>query len=175
MTTDESASRIEQADNPESDQAQPLYQDLATAVIFITIGVAAFVAALSYPIGNLHRTGAGLFPLLVSGVMSAIGVALLILALAGGRWRAALRSVPAMMPAFSTVRALIFVMLSLLAFALLVRPAGLFIATAVLTFISTRAERGRAVVGSLVLSVISAGIAALIFVFGIGLPIPLWP
>lgn len=147
------------------------FEDLMAALLFIVIGVGAFVIALEYPTGTLRRMGPGVFPLLVSGLMIVIGAALAVQTLASGR----LKAIPSLRPKFEIVRALFFVMASLLAFALLVRPAGLFIATAVQVFIATRAEPGRALTGSIVLSLSLAVIAAVIFIYGIGLPIPLWP
>lgn len=155
-------------------EGHPL-EDVVTAAIFIVIGVVAFYLALDYRAGTLHRMGPGLFPLMVSGILTVIGIALGIQSLAALRRREAANDAPSLIPGFATVRALLFVMLSLLAFAVLVRPAGLFIATATLVFLSTRAEPGRSAVRSLFLSVVVASIAAVIFVYGIGLPIPLWP
>jgi hypothetical protein len=147
------------------------FEDLMAALLFMVIGIGAFVIALDYPTGTLRRMGPGVFPLLVSGLMIAIGAALALQTLLSGR----LKSIPSIRPKFETVRALFFVMASLLAFALLVRPAGLFIATAVQVFIATRAEPGRALIGSIILSLSLAVIAAVIFVYGVGLHIPLWP
>lgn len=155
-------------------EGHPL-EDVVTAAIFIVVGAVAFFIALDYRTGSLHRMGPGLFPLMVSAILTLIGVALGIQSLAALRKREVAKDAPSLIPGFATIRALLFVMLSLLAFAVLVRPAGLFIATAALVFISTRAEPGRSAVRSLLLSVVVASISAVIFVYGIGLPIPLWP
>jgi hypothetical protein len=160
---------------PPDEDAYRHFEDLATGIIFLAVGAAAFVVALGYPGGTMHRMGPGMFPVLISGLLTAIGIGLAIQSLLAWRLHAASRPIPRPVPKLSTLRALFFVMLSLLAFAMLVRPAGLFIATGVLTFISTRAEAGRSVMSSLVLSAILAVICSAIFVYGIGLPIPLWP
>lgn len=155
-------------------EGHPL-EDVVAAAIFIVIGVVAFYLAQDYRTGTLHRMGPGLFPLLISGSLTVIGIALGIQSLAAWRKRDTSDDAPSLIPGFATMRALFFVMLSLLAFAVLVRPAGLFIATASLVFISTRAEPGRSVVRSLFLAFVIACISAAIFVYGIGLPMPLWP
>jgi len=162
-------------DRDQAQLAQSLWEDLGAALLFLIIGLGAFIISLDYPVGSLRRMGPGFFTLLVSGILVGIGLALAILSLKkrGGKWLLASR--PRFLPQAGTVRALVFIMLSLLAFALLVRPAGLFLATAVLMFIASRAEPGRKVLASLVLAVLGAGVAALIFVYGIGLPMPLWP
>lgn len=155
---------------PDPKTAYP-FEDLMTALLFVVIGVGAFVIALGYEVGTLRRLGPGVFPLLVSGLLILIGVGLAIQVFLSGKFK----GLPSLRPRFETVRALFFVMASLLAFALLVRPAGLFIATAMQVFIVTRAEQGRPVFGSIVLALALAVIAAVIFVYGVGLPIPLWP
>lgn len=177
MTTHHAMPVPDQGTDPAVDEPEGTHpvEDVATAIVFIVVGVGAFIIALDYPLGTLHRMGPGIFPLLVSGLMAAIGIGLALQAMAAWRLRRVSGGAPALIPNFATIRALAFVMLSLLAFALLVRPAGLFIATSVLTFIATRAEPGRAIVGSLILSLSLSCIAAVIFIYGIGLPIPLWP
>ena len=155
---------------PDPKTAYP-FEDLMAALLFVVIGLGAFVIALDYEVGSLRRLGPGVFPLLVSGLLVVIGVGLAIQVFLSGKFK----GYPSLRPRFETVRALFFVMASLLAFALLVRPAGLFIATAMQVFIVTRAEPGRPLLGSIVLALSLAVIAAAIFVYGVGLPIPLWP
>jgi hypothetical protein len=147
------------------------FEDLVSAGLFILLGLGALIIALEYPTGTMRRMGPGVFPLLVSGLLTTVGVALAVQTLVSGR----LKTIPPLRPKFETIRALFFVMASLLAFALLIRPAGLFAATAVQVFISTRAEPGRGVVGSVILSLVLAVVAVVIFVYGIGLPIRVWP
>jgi hypothetical protein len=158
----------------EKDEVPHPVEDLISGAIFMVVGVGAFIMAMSYPTGSMHRMGPGLFPLLVSGLMAVIGAALALQAVAAWRLRS-ISDAPALIPNFATVRALGFVMLSLLTFALLIRPAGLIIAISLLAFICTRAEPGRPIVGSIILSLFLACLVAVIFVYGIGLPIPLWP
>lgn len=147
------------------------FEDLVAAAMFVVIGIGAFVMALDYDVGTARRMGPGVFPLVISGLMVMIGAGLAVQVIASGF----LARIPSMAPRFETIRALFFVMASLLAFALLVRPVGLFIATAVQVFIATRAEPGRGVLVSAVLALSLAVLAAVIFIYGIGLPIPLWP
>ncbi len=158
----------------DDDTAQP-FEDLVTAVIFILIGVGAFAIALTYPVGTMHRMGPGMFPLLISGLMTVVGIGLAVQAMLARRAATSQGLTTQLTPSFTAIRALFFVMLALLAFALLVRPAGLFLATSILAFVSTRAEPGRGVLGSIILSLTLSCASAAIFVYGIGLPIPLWP
>lgn len=152
-------------------------EDLVAAGIFIALGIGAFVIALDYRTGTLHRMGPGIFPLLVSGLMVILGAALAVQALAAWRLRrsAGAGTGTGLIPDFAAVRALIFTMASLLVFAMLIRPAGMLISITVMAFIATRAQSGRPIMSSLILSATLAVLCAVIFVYGIGLPISLWP
>ncbi len=157
-----------------NEDARVLFEDLITAILFIVIGVGAFVVALSYPIGTMHRMGAGMFPLLISGLIISVGIALALQSLRVVKMTTR-TTMSKLIPTFTSIRALFFVMLALLTFAILVRPAGLLLATGALAFISTRAEPSRRLIPSIILSLILSGLSAAIFVYGIGLPIPLLP
>ncbi|MDP2411804.1 MAG: tripartite tricarboxylate transporter TctB family protein [Pseudolabrys sp.] len=146
-------------------------ENLISAILFVAIGTAAMIIATDYPIGSLRRMGPGLFPLLLGGLLTAVGIGLAVQSLL----RFSLPWSFLGLPALATLRAMFFVMLALAAFAVLIRPAGLFPATAIMVFISTRAEPGHGIVSALVLSFVLAVTTALIFVYGIGLPIRLWP
>lgn len=158
----------------QADAGSPI-EDLVAAGIFIAIGVGAFVIALDYRTGTLHRMGPGIFPLIVSGLMVLLGVALGVQGLTAWRLHRNAGGKSGLIPDFPAVRALLLTMLSLLAFAMLIRPAGMLIAITVMAFIATRAQPGRPIVSSLILSISLSCICALIFVYGIGLPISLWP
>lgn len=147
------------------------FEDLMTSLLFVVIGLGAFVIALGYEVGTVRRPGPGVLPILVSALLTLIGIGLAVQVFVSGK----LKGIPVLKPRLETVRALFFVLASLLAFALLVRPVGLFIATAVQVLIVTRAEPGRPLLGSLILALSLAVIAAVIFIYGVGLPIPLWP
>jgi hypothetical protein len=150
-------------------------EDLVSAAIFIVLGVGAFIMALDYRTGTLHRMGPGIFPLLVSGLMAVLGAALGVQAVVAWRLRRASGANTGLVPDLAAMRALILTMVSLVAFALLIRTAGMMIAITAMAFIATRAQPGRPILSSLILSASLAVICAVIFVYGIGIPISLWP
>jgi hypothetical protein len=150
-------------------------EDLVSAAIFIVLGVGAFIMALDYRTGTLYRMGPGIFPLLVSGLMAILGAVLAVQAIVAWRLRRVSGAKAGLMPDLAAMRALILTMVSLVAFALLIRTAGMMIAVTTMAFIATRAQPGRPIVSSLILSVSLAVICAAIFVYGIGIPISLWP
>lgn len=177
MATDNAAPALGKADDKaESDQdAGHPVEDLIAAAIFIVLGVGAFVMALDYRTGTMHRMGPGIFPLLVSGLMAVFGAALGVQALVAWRLRRASGAKAGLLPDMAAMRALILTMVSLVAFALLIRTAGMMIAITAMAFIATRAQPGRPILSSLILSASLAVICAAIFVYGIGIPISLWP
>jgi hypothetical protein len=55
-----------------------LNQNLARGVFLVAVALFFGLGALRYPIGTLSRTGPGLFPLLVSGLLLVLGIATLV-------------------------------------------------------------------------------------------------
>jgi hypothetical protein len=127
-------------------------------------GAIEFAAA--YPVGTTHRIGPGALPLGIGVLMIAMALILAAQAYVRGPQAGPLPSLPKV-PAPHVVRAVVFVTLSLIVFALLIRPMGLFLATAALAIVARQAEPG----ASLVLAVV----CSLIFVTTIGLPFRTWP
>jgi hypothetical protein len=147
-------------------------KDLLSAALFVLIGVGAIVFAAGYPLGTLQRLGPGALPVLVGGLLVAVGFGLGVQTLlrVRGNLRFSFKR-----PSAEGVRATIFLSVALVAFGLLMRPAGLFIATVTLVFLATRAEANTPVIGSVVLALIVAAMSVGIFVYAIGLPIRVWP
>jgi hypothetical protein len=177
MATNNAAPTLGKADGDagkDEEAGHPL-EDFISAAIFIVFGVGAFIMALDYRTGTLHRMGPGIFPLIVSGLMALLGAALAVQAMVAWRLRRVSGAQAGLLPDFAAMRALILTMASLLAFAMLIRTAGMMIAITSMAFIATRAQPGRPIVSSLILSASLAVICAAIFVYGIGIPISLWP
>ena len=153
--------------------------DLAAAVLFMAIGAAAVWFAADYPVGTLRRLGPGALPLGLGVLLVAVGGGIAVQALLQMH-KARKHSGQAQMawparPAPHVVRSTVCVVGGLVLFALMVRPFGLFLATTSLVFLSSRADSGTPILGSVVLAVIIPAISVGIFVYGIGLPIRIWP
>jgi hypothetical protein len=149
-------------------------RDIACALFFIAIGIGAVAIALNYPLGTPRRMGPGALPFLVGGLMVAVGIALAAQAWARGNRAGPLLMLPAL-PSAHAARAVIFVTLSLIVFALLIRPAGLFLATAALAVVARQAEPGASLFGTAITALVLAFICSAIFVWAIGLPFRVWP
>jgi hypothetical protein len=137
-------------------------RDLASGAIYLACGVAALLIARGYGMGTALRMGPGYFPSVLAGLLALIGLASLV---------RGLRPTTEERPRFAWRKAL-FVLLPVVAFGLLLRPAGLVVAVPVL------------VVGSATASVrfrwwhalaLAAGLTAfclLVFVKGLRVPLP---
>jgi hypothetical protein len=153
--------------------------DFVAAAMFVVIGASAVWIATEYSAGTLRRLGPGALPLGVGVLLVLCGVGLGLQAFLRARrdpvWRdLPLLSFPAL-PQPHVIRSTLCVVVGLVLFGLLIRPAGLFLATAALVFVSSRAESGSPLLGSLVLALIIPLICVGIFVYGIGLPFKVWP
>lgn len=158
-------------DNPQT--------DLAAAVMFAALGAAAVWVAADYPVGTLRRLGPGALPLGLGVLLMLVGagiaaqVVLRLLRSPAGR-RPPMLAWPGW-PARHVLRSTACVVGGLVLFALMIRPLGLFLATATLVFLSSRADSGTPLWGSAVLALAIPALSAAIFVWGIGLPIRVWP
>jgi hypothetical protein len=139
--------------------------DVLAGGIFILIGGAFVVGALSYGLGTPLRMGAGYFPLLVGVALSALGLATLVKGLVAGE-----------VPAFGAVpwRAVALVTLAILFFGLTVRRLGFIPTAAVTALLSVAASRRVRPVTALAVTAGLTAASTLIFVVGLQLRIPLW-
>jgi hypothetical protein len=140
-------------------------RDFFAGLLFIGIGLLGATLATGYAFGSALRMGPGYFPTVLSWCTIGLGaiVALRALALDG--------------PAITSVswRPLVCVLAAICAFGLLIAPAGLvlaIVAAAIVGGFATR-EMGRIEVALLALGL--AAFCAAVFVYGLGLPINLWP
>ena len=140
-------------------------KDFYAGVIFIVVGVAALLIGRDYSLGTTTRMGPGYFPALLGGLLTLLGLII------------SLRSLIFDGPAVGHIgfRPLVLILASMLAFAVLLEPAGLVIATAALIAIGCLGSvesRAREVI---ILSIALIAVALGLFVYGLGLPMKIWP
>lgn len=143
------------------------YKDVIGGTGLITIGLfATYHAVDRLPLGTVVQMGPGMFPAALGLLIAGTGA--IILAMGLGRPGEAITV--HWWPAFT-------VLLSILVFALLVRPFGLIPSILVLTFIASLADRKLSPLGSMVLGVVLAVTATLVFRVGLGIPLRAfaWP
>ncbi len=136
------------------------YRDIIGGILLIVIGAwAALQAWLDSPLGTVSHMGPAMFPAGVGFLLAGMGLLVFVPAL----FRVGL-ALPK--PDF---RAFFFVLLSLAVFALTVDTFGLIPATALLTVAAVLADNKLGVIRTVVLAVVLAAIAILIFRVGLGL------
>jgi len=141
-------------------------KDVASGLIFLAIS--AFFAIYSLQtlaLGQPSRMGPGFFPFYLSLILAALGLIILLRSVAVGA--GSIGRLP--------VRGAIFILLSPIVFALLIRPAGLgltvFITSLVCAFASSRMTWKLALPLAAALSIFCVSV----FVWGLGLVIPVFP
>lgn len=140
-------------------------QDFAAGMFFAVIGAIGLWIAQDYPVGSPTRLGTGVFPRILCWGMILIGGVILLQAFvtAGPRltgW---------------AVRPLLCVILAIVAFGLLLEPAGLVLATVALLLIAaagTPETRWREVAA---FTVFMAALGVGIFAWGLGMSLRVWP
>ena len=139
-------------------------QDFWAGVMLIATGVAAVLIARDYAFGSALRMGPGYFPSILGGLLVLAGLYLVVKGLRAGEKIAGNWS----------LRALVMVPLSLVLFGVLMENAGFVPALAVLIFGSAAAGTEFKFVEVALLSVFLTVMCVLVFVWGIGLPYPLF-
>lgn len=143
-------------------------KDFWSAVLYIGLGLGTIVASLHYDFGSPSNMGPGFFPIILSAMLVIIGCII------AGRVLATLGAGAEARLGFINWKALALVSGSTVLFGLLLPYAGVLIALPVLMLVGASASRHfrldlRAIIGMLVLS----GACALVFVIGLGVPMPL--
>jgi putative tricarboxylic transport membrane protein len=140
-------------------------RDVLAGLMFVAIGIAALVFAKDLKMGTAVRMGAGFFPFILTGLLIFLGLVIMGRGLASHEeenvslaWRPAI-----VIPAAVAV------------FAFLISTAGLAIATVVTIILSRLARPGYPWTEAIVLALGAAIVAALVFYYGLGLNLPLWP
>jgi uncharacterized membrane protein len=150
-----------------------LKKDFWAGVMLIACGALAMYLARTYTFGNALRMGPGYFPIVLGGLLILFGLYILATSLRSeeklsGNW---------------SLRALVIVPLSLALFGILMDPpeaimgyvpSGFVPAMMVLIFGSATASTEFRFVEVLLFSVFLTALSAAVFIYGLGLPYPLF-
>jgi hypothetical protein len=137
----------------------------AAGLVFLAIGVAAFLIATGYPMGTAGRMGPGFFPLVVSAILAVLGLASCVASLTArtsdriGEW---------------PVVPLLFVITGVVGFGLLIEPAGLVASSAFLLLCCCYERWRRRTLEAVFLSATLIGFVVLLFVRFLGMPIEIF-
>lgn len=139
-------------------------KDFWAGLIYIAIGLGAVYIAREYPMGTAVRMGAGYFPTVLGVLLAVVGLISLVRSLvspgeAVGRfaWREAL-----------------IVLGATVVFGLLLRKVGLAASLVLLVVISAYASTRFKLKTSLLLGIVLALFSVLVFIKGLGVPMPMW-
>src|SRR5262245_5936825 len=142
-----------------------LNRDLVAGLMFAAFGVAGWWIASDYPRGTALRMGPGYMPVMLCWGLMLIGGAIAM--------RGALRAGAKL--AGWQLRPLLLVLLAIVAFALLIEPLGLALATLAIVIIGAAGGREFRPIEVVALALGLAAGAVALFAYGLKLSIPLWP
>lgn len=144
-------------------------KNFGAGLFYLLLGGFVALRAPSFGVTAGRAVGPGFFPLMIGILLAVIGV--IVLAMALGRTDQAHRSLIGRW----SLRPLCVVLGAVVLFALLLKPAGYFLASAVL-LVAAPFAAGKVSYQSIALSVvILLPLSWFIFVFIVGLRLPLWP
>ena len=138
-------------------------KDFWSGVLFVVIALATIIIARDYPMGSAVKMGPAYFPTALGWVLAAIGAIAII--------RSFIR-IGEPIHGFA-VKKVALVVLPTALFGMLIRPAGMLVATVVLILLSAYASSKFRLGPALALAIAMAAFSALVFVKALGVPIPL--
>ena len=140
-------------------------QDVATGLLFIAIGMAAYLIGADYPMGSTQRLGTGVLPRMLAWCLIGTGSLLCL--------KGAVCDGPRL--AAWAWRPVVMVTAAIVAFALLIDRLGLIatmLVSMTLVALGTPETRWREYA---VFAVIMLAIGAGVFIYALGMPIPMLP
>ncbi|MFG1345467.1 tripartite tricarboxylate transporter TctB family protein [Xanthobacter autotrophicus DSM 431] len=138
-------------------------KDVISGLLFIALGALFAWQTQDLPMGTAVRMGPGYFPLVLSGLLALLGLAVLV---SGLRF-------PGEMPSGIAWRALLILTFSVVFFGFAVRPLGFLPALAISVFASALASTKFRLVTAFANTLVMTVFAWAVFIKGLGLPLPL--
>ena len=138
-----------------------------SGLMFIVFGLFFAVWAQQYDMGTAARMGPAFFPTMLGGLMFLLGVIVLIEGLA-------VEHADGKIEPFN-FRALGLVLGAVVAFGLLLRPAGMIVALFVLIVVSSFGGHEFKLRDVLLLTVGLSLLVLAVFIYGLSMTIPVWP
>jgi hypothetical protein len=138
-------------------------KDLWTGIIYVVFGAAAIFIARDYGLGTPRKMGPAFFPGILSIILIVIGIISLV--------RSFIR--PGTPVGRITFKGLLLVTGATFAFGFIVRGAGLIIAMPVLVIVSAYGSDKFSWRTSIVSAVVLTAFCILIFLKGLGIPLPI--
>lgn len=139
-------------------------QDLGAGIVFILIGLVGLYMGWDLTYGSSRNMGPGFFPIWLSWLIIGMGFICLF------------RAVTIDGPAIQTVnfRVVFFVFAGALLFGYLIEHIGLFFALILMTLVATQARKDTNFKEIVILAVMMAFLAVIVFVYVLGQAMPAW-
>ena len=139
-------------------------KDFLSGLMFLFIGLGAIFVARDYPIGSALRMGPGYFPVALGGILFLMGLYVMVQGLVKkerveGNW---------------SLRALILLPVATAVFGFLLEYVGFVPALAALLFLSALSGDEFSIREVLLLTAILTTVCAAVFIYGLGMPYPLF-
>lgn len=139
-------------------------KDFWAGILYVAIGVGALWVGQDYKVGTATRMGSGYFPAVISGLLVLLGVASTV--------RSFFR--PGEPVGQLALKPLALIVAGMILFGLLARGAGLIVALPLLALVSAYASQRFRVVQTLAITAVLSAFCILVFVVGLGIPLPLF-
>jgi len=167
----------------DSELARPIHpllrklrrKNVLSGLMFIAIAALGLWTSRNYPIGSALRMGTGYVPRLLCWVLMGLGAIILVQGLLERDPPEHLRPRAPEDGLVAQLRPVVLVTLGLIAFGLALETLGLALSILLLTVVASRATRELKIWETLAAAAGLTVLTWLIFVAGLGLPIPLWP
>jgi hypothetical protein len=140
-------------------------KDFLSGILFMVIGLGTTIVSSNYKIGNAMRVGPGTFPIILGIIVALIGLAITIRAIRNPQSSEAIAS--------WDLQPLLFVVLSIVAFSLIIGTLGLIPAVIAIVIVGHFASREASLQELACMAVVLCALSAGIFIYGLNLPIPL--
>lgn len=139
-------------------------RDILGGLIMIAIGLFAAIYGQRYELGQLQRMGPGYFPVSLGWLLALLGVFI---------------TVPAFFRQGMRIqvewKSLIWCTIGVVAFGLALDPLGLVLSTILMVILTSMPGLDMTWKTRIILALVVALITWLIFIFGLGMVIPVWP
>jgi hypothetical protein len=145
-------------------------KNVLAGLMFMAIAVAGLWISRNYPVGTALRMGTGYMPRLLLWLLLLLGAVIM---LQGAREADAQPPSPGR--TWQSLRPIIFVSASIVAFALCIERLGLVLSIVVLVLVGSLAHRQLRFVETLLTGAVLLVLSLAVFIFGLDLTIPVWP
>ncbi|MBY4897041.1 tripartite tricarboxylate transporter TctB family protein [Cupriavidus sp. AU9028] len=141
--------------------------DFASGLMFILVGLGFSMVARGYTMGTAARMGPGYFPFWLGILLAILGAVVAFGAFSPKGTGDRIARVD--------LRTLLWVLGSVVLFALVLKPLGMVLSVVVLVITSSMASHEFSWKGAVCNAVVLVAISLVAFVYGINLQMPVWP